>query len=98
MENDHYYYKYKCEVAIKAIKEEKTISQLSKDYNINQKYIISWKKRALENLQYIFLLTDREICDSLNRKYTKTELLSKIGEMRIEYDNLLKKYQTLLDK
>lgn len=43
-------------VALDAIKEEKTIAELSSQYETHRTQITNWRKRALEGLVWIFPL------------------------------------------
>ena len=45
---------FMAKVALAAIKEEKTIAELSSDYEVHRTQITKWRKRALEGLVEIF--------------------------------------------
>ncbi len=38
---------YKAKVALEAIKEEKTIAELSSEYEVHRTQLANWRKRAL---------------------------------------------------
>jgi len=75
----------KAKVAIEAIKNEKTLSELSQIFGIHPNLIGKWKKQALENFSGIF---SGEIKSQENADKTeKDELYKKIGklEMQVEF-------------
>ena len=45
---------FKAKVALEAIREEKTLSELSEQYGVNPNVISRWKKEVLEQLPEIF--------------------------------------------
>ena len=45
---------FKAKVALEAIREDSTLSQLSSKYQINANVISKWKKQALEGLDSLF--------------------------------------------
>ena len=45
---------FKTQVALEAIKGDKTIAQLASEYEISNKNIQNWKKEVLENAEMIF--------------------------------------------
>jgi transposase len=46
--------KFKAKVAIEALKEQKTLSELSKEYNVASTQISTWKKHAEEAMSNLF--------------------------------------------
>jgi transposase len=80
---------FKSEVAIAAIRGDKTIAQLSKEFNISQSRITAWKKRAIEGLSGVFARNN----DSGNNKVHEAEtekLYAEIGKLKVERDYLKK--------
>ena len=55
---------FKAKVALEAIKEEKTIAELSSKYEVHRIQITDWRKRALEGVKEF-------------EEYTKAEILKK---------------------
>jgi len=79
---------FKARVAIEAIKGEKSIAQISSEYEVHGSMIIKWKKHLQDNIANIFLSKseqdsdDKELIDNLYRQ---------IGKSQIEIDWLKKK-------
>ena len=85
----------KAKVAVEAIKEQRTVSEIAQTFSIHPNLVSSWKRQALELLPEIFIpqsagpaqpATDPE----------KDELYRQIGQMKVELD-FLKKKASLLD-
>ena len=78
---------FKAKVAVEALKELKTISELAQLYEIHPNQISTWKKEFLENASQVF--------DKSHRRPKEDEKLAKlyetIGELKIENDWLKKK-------
>ncbi len=76
---------FKAKVALEAIKNEKTLPELSQMFGIHQKMISKWKQDALKNMEGIFAgkIKSQENAD----KTEKDELYKKIGklEMQVEF-------------
>lgn len=78
---------FKAKVALAAIKNENTIVELSKRFNINQNMITRWKKQLLENSAEVF---SSKSGLSTNREDEIKSLQAKIGEITMENDFLSK--------
>jgi transposase-like protein len=80
---------FKARVAVEAIKEQKTISQLSSQYGVHPTQITKWKKKALTGLEGLFadsVIKLRERDDGLIRS-----LYEQVGQLKVENDWLKKK-------
>ena len=80
--------KFKTRVALEAIKERSSLTELSKKYNLHAQQISSWKREFLDGAQSIFE-------NSRKSKKTETEekeeaLLKIIGTQKVEIDFLKK--------
>ncbi len=73
---------FKAKVALVAIKEEKTIAELSSKYEVHRTQIANWRKRALGGVQETFKgkqgKTNKE-----NEKLVD-ELYRQIGQLKVE--------------
>jgi transposase-like protein len=80
---------FKAKVALEAIKEQKTIAELSSMYGIHSTQITKWKKKALEGLNQIF--SDGFSIQQKNNDSLTQELYQQIGRLKVEVDFLKKK-------
>ena len=78
---------FKAKVALEALKEQLTLSQIAKKYNLHPNQVSAWKSQAKEDLLEIF--------GTGNENEDQEELISslyeKIGRLEIELDWLKKK-------
>jgi len=80
---------FKAKVALEALKEQKTLTELSNQYQIHSVQISNWKKQLIEGSASIFN-------NSKNNNYRKQQnlenhLYQEIGRLKIELDWLKKK-------
>lgn len=81
--------KEKAVIAIEALKEGKTISELGSEYAIHPNQIGRFKKQLLENAEQIF---SKEVKNREKRlEEEKEELYKQIGQLKVENDFLKKK-------
>lgn len=73
----------KAKVALEALKEERTLVELSQRFDIHQNLIIKWKRELLDRAQEIF--TDGKGHET---EVDVKELHAKIGQLTIENDFL----------
>lgn len=80
---------FKARVAVEALKEQKTIAELSSMYSIHSTQITKWKKQALDILVSGFgsgqKRQEKEESDLMQ------ELYRQIGRLKVEVDFLKKK-------
>ena len=80
---------FKAKVAVEALKEQKTIAELSGIYSIHPTQIVKWKKQALDIVAAGFgsgqRLREKEDSDLVQ------ELYRQIGRLKVEVDFLKKK-------
>jgi len=82
----------KAQIAILAIKGEKTMAQISSDYQVHPTQIGLWRKQALDNLSQLFQDNRRkEKNKEAERKEELDNLYKVIGQREIELDWLKKK-------
>ena len=78
----------KARVALEAIKGEKTIAELSSEYEVHSNMITKWKKHLQDNMGDIFTRkNEREPSD----KELIENLYKQIGKSQMEIDWLKKK-------
>jgi transposase len=76
--------KFKSQVAIAAIKGDKTLAELSEEFDIHANQIVIWKQQLLESAPSLF-------SGSSEKKETSPDLKmlhAKIGELTLENDFL----------
>ena len=82
---------FKSKVALEAIKEQKTLAELSDEFQIHPNQISQWKKQLLENANIIFSNNS----DKIQKKQHQIEaqLYQQIGQLKVENDWLKKKLE-----
>ncbi len=84
---------FKAKVALEAIKNERTISQLSSEYGVHPNQIQQWKRRLLDGLPGIFSRNGAHGKD--DKEALTEELYKQIGKLKVELDWLKKKSEML---
>ena len=84
---------FMAKVALAALKEEKTIAELSSQYEVHRTQITKWRKRAQDGLLEIFQGKANKSCKD-NGKLID-ELYRQIGQLRVENEWLKKKSEQL---
>jgi len=84
---------FKAKVAVEAIKGFKTMSELSKEYQVHPNVIGNWKKQLIERLPDVF---DNKRGPRADGQGELTEqLYMQIGKLQVELDWLKKKYNSI---
>lgn len=83
---------FKAKVALEAIKNEKTLAELSKQFEINAVMISRWKSDFLENMSMVF---DRDGDDKKDDQVDVEKLYAQIGQLKVENDFLKKSCKKL---
>lgn len=87
---------FKTKVCIEAIKEQQTIEELSKKYDIHPTQINTWKREFLAKASTVFdkgIPTDKSDQDALNET-----LYAEIGKLKIANDFLKKSFNNASSK
>jgi putative transposase len=85
----HYSAKQKAEVALAAIREGKTLSELSSEYSVHANQIVRWKKELSERAEEIFGTSGDKRGQDFEAR--EAELYRQIGQLKVELDWLKKK-------
>jgi len=83
---------FKAKVVLEALREELTIQEIAKKYEVHPNQISLWKKQAIENLPEIFERPNKKTREA-ESKYD--DALKVLGTMKIENEFLKKKYKQL---
>jgi len=81
---------FKAKVAIEAVKEIRTISELAKKHKLHATQINLWKKQLLEGAESVFEVDGKEPNPSSDEPNTP-ELYEQIGRLKVQLEWLKKK-------
>lgn len=84
---------FKARIALEALKEEKTLTQIASDHKIHVSQIRQWKQRVLEEIPGLFS-RKREKSKAEAEELTD-ELYRQIGQLKVELDWVKKKSNLL---
>ena len=87
----------KFEIAIQAVKNETTISDLCQRYQVAPSQVYAWKKQLLEQGSHMFEEPKKpsKNKDAARNEQAQRQLYEKIGELTVERDFLKKAWDKL---
>ena len=80
----------KSKVVLEALKEDKTLAELSAKYGVHSKVISRWKNEAIAALPRLFV-PDKKALQDKERQVLIDELYRQIGQLKFELEWLKKK-------
>ena len=80
----------KAKVAIAAVREQKTISQLASEHGVHSTQIYQWKRRVIEGAAELFEPGRARLKEEEFRR-RESELFEEIGRLKMELEWLKKK-------
>ena len=88
-ERRRYDSRFKAEVALEAIRNQQTISQIASQYGVHPNQVSKWKRKAVEGLVEVF--SDGRERREKDQQQLIDELYRQIGKLKVELDWLKKK-------
>ncbi len=80
---------FRARVALEAIKNTRTLAEISGEYKVHPNMIVKWKKEAISKLPLLFQKADNTGISEAEEKID--ELYREIGKLKVESDYLKKK-------
>ena len=80
---------FKSKVAFSALKGDKTINELAKEYEVHPNQISQWKKKLHSGMKDVF--SSKQKRESHDSEKLQSRLYQEIGKLKIELDWLKKK-------
>jgi len=77
---------FKSKVALEAIKEERTISEIASEFEIHPNLVSNWKRQVLNSLPDIFERPNKKSDQVKKQEKEKNLLFKSIGELKVEND------------
>ena len=81
---------FKANVAIEALKGQRTVNELAQEFGVHASQINRWKKELLESAPEIF--SQNKEREAKRTEMEKDQLYRKVGQLQVEVDWLKKKF------
>jgi len=88
-QRNRYSREFKARIALVALREQQTISEIASEYAVHPSLVCQWKKQALEEMPALF--NDRREKDHQEDEALRDQLYQQIGQLKVELDFLKKK-------
>ena len=83
---------FKAKVALEALKEQKTLTELAAEYEVHPNQIAQWKRQLLDESSEIF--SPASANEKKKQQSLEDELYKQIGRLKVELEWLKKKLPT----
>jgi putative transposase len=80
---------FKAQVALAAVKEDRTVNELASKFNVHTSLVHGWKKQLLAGAESIFAQGAKAA--EADREALQAELYEQIGRLKMELEWLKKK-------
>jgi transposase-like protein len=85
----HYDSRFKTQVALEALKNQKTIAQIASESGVHPNLVTQWKQRLFSEIPDIF--SNKKQKSKQDSEALQDELYRQIGQLKVELDWLKKK-------
>jgi transposase-like protein len=82
---------FKAKVALAAVKEVKTVSELASQYGVHPTQIHQWKRQLLERAEEIFSTPNSGTRSGADQEALQAKLYEEIGRLKVELEWVKKK-------